>query len=177
MKFLFNTFHPLGENVAGRRAAEKFGHPMFVDASCRREPDFEATPPSISALCRGQNFAPRLQVEDVVVYATVLDTYPGKSEPGWRVVGVLQVARRFESHVEAAEWHLRKGLALPSNCLVEGNEPLGIGHTARPSRVLEEWDAHYVARAGQYPVFHVCEALFLELHDPPLLTRKHMLDA
>jgi hypothetical protein len=174
MKFYLVTYHPLCVNRAGRAAAAKHGHPLFIDASCRREPDFQAEPPSISAICRGANFAPRLKGGDVVAYATVLNRYPGNSDPAWRLVAVLQVARSFDSHVEAAEWYLRKGLPLPSNCLVEGNTPFGIDHTARPDENLEEWDARYQARVVQHGKFHLCEPLFLELDEPPVLTTEHM---
>jgi hypothetical protein len=50
MQFLC-SFRPLAASVVGQRAANQFGLPRFLDASCRREPDFESAFPSISALC------------------------------------------------------------------------------------------------------------------------------
>jgi len=62
------TYHPLTENLAGRAAICNHGLPPFIDGSCRREPDFQARVPSISALCRGRNFAPRLWPGDCIAY-------------------------------------------------------------------------------------------------------------
>ena len=61
------TYRPICASAHGRQAVADFGIPPFVDASCRREPDFESSFPSISALCRGRQFAPRLHADDVVV--------------------------------------------------------------------------------------------------------------
>src|SRR2546423_15125523 len=77
VNYYINTYHPLCENSSGKAAARRFDHPPFVDASCRREPDFESLRPSITALCRGEKFAPRLKVGDVVIYLTVRGRYPG----------------------------------------------------------------------------------------------------
>ena len=65
-----NTYQPLACNAAGRAASEKFGIPPFVDGSIRGEPDLEHQFPSITCLCRGRNFAPRLREGDRVVYLT-----------------------------------------------------------------------------------------------------------
>ena len=53
------SFTPLGVNKRGRAAADVAGLPWFIDGSCRREPDFENSRPSISALCRAWKFVPR----------------------------------------------------------------------------------------------------------------------
>jgi hypothetical protein len=92
------TCRPLIATRHGITAARRHGLPPFVDASCRREPDFENPRPSISAICRGRNFAPRLRVGDLAVYLTVKGRYPGLAEPHWRLVAVLEVVERFPSH-------------------------------------------------------------------------------
>ncbi len=143
---------------------------MFVDASCRREPDFEAAPPTISAVCRERFFAPRLRRHAVVVYLTKAGRYPGSKLWAYRLVAVLQVARPFDSHEAAARWFEEQRLPLPSNCLVPGNEPLQLDHTAHPRWDLSEWDAKYQDRVRHYPAFLVCRSLFLELRNPPILT-------
>ena len=110
------TFHPLVENVAGREAIRGHGLPPFIDGSCRREPDLQASAPSISALCRRRNFVPRLFAGDRVAYVSVKGTYAGNT--GWPLVALLTVEERFESHKKAADWYVERGLALPSNCML-----------------------------------------------------------
>ncbi len=91
MNHYLNTHTPLVHNGFGRKACEDHGHPPFVDASCRREPDFESPFPSISALCRAQMFAPRLHEGDRVIYMTK----KGSAEQGVRhLVAALEVIKR-----------------------------------------------------------------------------------
>ena len=42
-----NSFRPLCMTDIGLRAVNDFDCPPFIDASCRREPDFESEFPSI----------------------------------------------------------------------------------------------------------------------------------
>ena len=160
---------------AGRDAAARFGLPPFIDGSCRREPDFESPVPSISALCRGRNFASRLQIGDTAVYITTKGRWLGHPEPHWRLVAALRVRERFESHHEAARWYQAQGLPLPSNCWVEGNPPIPYERTVQDSP-WETWDRGYRARARRFPVFLATEALFRELFQPPILTANAMVD-
>ena len=53
-----NSYRPLVLTTAGRQAITKYGLPPLTDGSCRREPDFESSHPSITALCRFTRFAP-----------------------------------------------------------------------------------------------------------------------
>jgi hypothetical protein len=117
------TYRPLVRSANGRRAIREHALPPFIDGSCRREPDFESTFPSITATCRGENFAPRLQVGDRVAYLTVRGRYLRDNENGWRLVAVLRIVHRFTSHAEAATWYEQHGKPLPSNCFVEKNPP------------------------------------------------------
>lgn len=55
----------------GVKAIDKYNLPAFIDGSCRREPDFENYNPSITALCRQNQFAPKLLANDIIVYITV----------------------------------------------------------------------------------------------------------
>ena len=66
-----NSFRPLCGTILGVEAISKYKFPPFIDASCRREPDFQNPFPSISALCRQGQFAPHLRKDDIVVYMTV----------------------------------------------------------------------------------------------------------
>ena len=166
------SYRPLVMNKMGKWAISRFDFPPYVDYSCRREPDFESEFPSITALCRGTKFAPRLKETDVAVYMTVKRKYPGCPSPHRRLTAILKVLKRFKSHEVAAEWYQEKGLKLPSNCVVRENPPLALEKTSNPCRYcrVESWDASYRKRSRKTGVFLVCKALFLELHSPPAIT-------
>src|SRR5260370_35243780 len=89
-----------------------------------------STYPSISALCRVKKFAPRLHEGDLAVYITCKGSYQDIKPSHWRLVAILEVLKRFESHADAADWYSSQGIALPRNCMVEGNPPLAIEMTA-----------------------------------------------
>jgi hypothetical protein len=175
MKIYLNSYRPLVHNRAGRTAVQKYGIPPFVDASCRREPDFEAEFPSITALCRFRHFAPRLHEKDVAVYLTVKRQYSGCSEQHWRLTALLQVIKRFENHERAAEWYRSAGLPLPSNCMVEGNAPVALDRTDRFHPSLDSWDRLYRNKARRCSVFLACRSLFRELNNPPVVTEAIMV--
>jgi hypothetical protein len=186
MRYL-NSFRPLCYNKLGQLAIKRYGLPPFIDASIRREPDFQSPYPSITALCRGAMFAPRLWTGDTVAYMTVKGRYEPEQFSHWRLVAILRVIERFESHKQAAAWYLDKGLPLPSSCMVEGNEPLpydmtiGVippnrfGSTSNTDALLRLWDRGYKERASKSGVFLACAADFLELNEPPILTDEAML--
>lgn len=178
------AYHPLVRNPRGVRASSNFDLPPFIDSSCRREPDLESIFPSISAICRGRVFAPRLKERDTVVYIAVKRPYKGYPEPHWRLTAILTVAHRFETHEEAAEWYRQEGISLPSNCMVPGNDPFPLERTAGPNpqnrfrggaeQIIRKWDAAYRARVLRDSVFLVCEPEFVELHEPPVISEDLM---
>ena len=180
------TYTPLTADDAGTAAVKRFGHPPYADASCRRTPDLEATYPSISAVCRGRNFAPRLRVSDVVVYLSKKGRYGTSAKKSfWRVVAVLRVRKTFDSHLQAATWYREAGRELPKNCVVAGNLPLPLSHTGETNGTLKtknltyrKWVALYRKRARDVPAFVVCKALYLRLDTPPVLrtsqVKKHL---
>lgn len=170
-------FQPLCATPSGRKAVTRHQHPPFIDASCRREPDLESVRPSISALCRERFFAPRLKVEAVAVYLTKVGRYPGSTVRGYRVVAVLQVTGKFKTHESAAAWYRKRGLTLPSNCLVDGNPPLAAHHTEDPEADVIEWDGKYQGRVRDYPMLLVTKPLFVELRNPPVLTPAQVIVA
>jgi hypothetical protein len=104
------SFKPLNINKYGQVAVETFGLPPYVDCSCRREPDLESRYPSISALCHFTKLAPRLHEGDSVVYITVKGKYPPLNHRHWRLVAIMKVRNRFESHEDAAAWYKAKNL-------------------------------------------------------------------
>ena len=173
-------YSPLNSTEAGQRAVARFGLPPYADGSCRREPDFESQHPSITALCRRSLFAPHLKEGDEVLYLTVKDFY-GKTFKHRRVVALLKVLKRFESHPDAARWYAAQGEKLPSNCMVPGNPPLPLTHTTRgasncapgcgsATATLKQWNAHYQKRADEVPVFLACKTVWKELTSPAILT-------
>ena len=185
--YYLNSFKPLCYYKQGREAIKKFDLPPFIDASCRREPDFQNPLPSISALCRGAGFAPRLREGDKVIYMTVKGNYLSETTRHWRLVAVLEVIKRFESHKEAAQSYLESNLPLPNNCMVTGNvhssyEMSGgmsadrFGGAADDEELVRKWDASYKVRSRKYGAFLACKADYLELYNPPILTDGFMLD-
>jgi len=125
-----------------------------------------------------------------VVYLTVKGAYGADTFPGWRLVAVLNVEKRFETHDLAAAWYCSKSLALPSNCIVEGNPPkpleLTNGHppaeirarfpiASEPERAIRLWDAGYRQRVAKWPVFLICNTVLLDLHAPPQIVESDLL--
>lgn len=164
------SFHPLCSTPHGRRAANAFGFPAFIDGSCRREPDLESVYPSITALCRAGKFAPRLRVGDRVFYMTVKGTY-GRNK-GRGLIAALEVIRIFPNHQAAARWYRAHDLDVPSNCMVRGNRPAPVPQTRGLPKSTDEawklwsksrsgppslaaWDKGYVERARAFPAFVV----------------------
>lgn len=180
------TYRPIISTLHGRRAVSLFNIPPYVDSSCRREPDFESSYPSISALCRGKLFAPRLSVDDLVVYITRKGRYGAVEERHWRLVAVMRVLRRFDTHESAAAWYLEQGQVVPKNCMVEGNPPedlertggqrphLRYGDPADAERVIRRWDVGYRTRAKACGVILATEPVLLDLHDPPIITEQDL---
>ena len=173
-----NSYRPLVMNGRGRTAIHKYGFPPFVDYSCRREPDFESKFPSITTLCRGSNFAPRLNETDIVVYMTVKRRYPGYKSKHRRLTAILKVIKRFESHRLAANWYQDNGLRVPSNCMVEANPPLELDKTSNLENFnsVEHWDIGYRRRSRRNGVFLVCDWMFLELKSPPVVTEDMLIE-
>lgn len=185
--YYLNSFKPLCLFKKGREAVKRFELPPFIDASCRREPAFENSMPSISALCRGAGFAPRLQENDQIIYMTVKGKYDLQQFRHRRLVAIVKVKHRFNSHREAATFYLKQNLPLPNNCLVRDNDPLPFEMTggnfpkefsdiSDERKLIKKWDLSYQKRARKYGTFLVCETEFLELHNPPILTDEDLLE-
>jgi hypothetical protein len=187
-KIYLNSFRPLCMTEIGRNAVEKYNHPPFIDASCRREPDFENPFPTISAICRGGSFAPRLRKNDVVVYLTVKKRYYDDKATNNKLIAILQVDEIFDTHQKGFKWFSEKGILVPSNCLIEGNSPYDFDHTAsryetkievneflnRPKeeqavlgrRMLRDWDNYYKEKVNEWPMFIKTNPLYVELNNP-----------
>jgi hypothetical protein len=168
------SYCPLAHSRYGREVATRNGMPPYVDASCRREPDFELTSPFVSGLCR-PNFISTLNVGDVLVYVTKMSAV---HREGRRLVAVLQLDRPFVSHAAAAAWYQASGVRPPYSCIVPGNDPLPITvtnpkMTPGTAKFTDSklWDrAVYAPRAKGCTQCFSCSALFLNLHTPPIVS-------
>lgn len=180
MRIFLNSYRPLIRYVEGQQAILAFHLPPYLDYSCRREPDFMSTYPSISALCRVKKFAPRLHEGDLAVYITCKGSYQDIKPSHWRLVAILEVLKRFELHNDAELWYTSQGIPLPRNCMVKGNPPLVIELTAPITKFgtdLRLWDLEYQRRARKCGVFLACKPQFLELYNPPIITEEIMCQA
>ncbi len=170
--FYLNSYKPLICSRPGRLACAEYSLRPLIDGSIRREPDLEHPFPSISCLCRAGKFAPRLRIGDVVGYLTNKARFGGPTSTR-QLTALLRIQRRFVSHADAAQWFHDEGLALPSNCMVEGNfpNPLCKSHcihnrhviSRSDSRSHRRWDAGYRLRAAHHPFFLVCRAVFIDV--------------
>lgn len=185
MPIYLAKYRPMNSTPEGQCAVARFNIPPYVDGSCRREPDLECEFPSISALCRGELFAPHLKEGDEITYITTKDFY-GEAFRHWRIVARLKVLKRFDSHPDAAKWYRVQIRKVPNNCMVAGNPPLPLSHTSRrasncapgcgsATATLNQWNAHYQSRADTIPAFLACEAIWKELVFPRILTDRNAL--
>ncbi len=110
------------------KAISDYNLPPFIDGSCRREPDFESRFPSITSLCRGGKFAPKLLPGDLVIYMTTKGKWLS-GEKHRRLVGILKVLEKTLNQYVASEWYSHRGLTLSSNCLDDGNSPMEFSKT------------------------------------------------
>jgi len=173
-------YRPLIASENGQRAIKDYSVPPYVDAACRREPDFENPFPGISGLAFADKFAPKLRAGDVVIYVTQKGKYDGFPVLHWRVVAALKVEAHFESHEAAAAWYREHNRALPSNIVVDGNEPVAMERTCQmhaddagkehPVRSLDEWDTRFQERVADYGAFAATRPLYVELNRPPRIT-------
>lgn len=190
-KIRLNSFHPLCETDIGRNSIANFDLPPFIDASCRREPDFENSFPSITALCRQEKFAPLLCPNDIVVYMTVKGKWLADFDHH-RIIAILEVIDRKDSHLQAKSWYTSKGLTIPSNCMVDDNPPHPFLKTAGRyenkkdiknfltyppekqttigERIIKHWDNEYLEKSKTWGTFIITKPIYINLTDPPTFT-------
>ncbi len=185
MRAFLVTYRPLAVTSKGRRASATFNLPVYVDGSCRREPDLQSHFPSVSAICRLGKFAPRLLENDEILYLTVKSSFGQQIAPHYKVVAHLKVYVSFKSHKEAADWYNENSEPLPSNCMVFGNPPIPYAQTNAhiedgwqnysDEKKLQKWDALYRSRARRIGSFHACKLLWCDLLHPPKLFPQDLL--
>jgi hypothetical protein len=186
-----NSFHPLCETDIGQNAVANLNFSPFIDASCRREPDFENPFPSITALCRQEKFAPQLYPNDIVVYMTVKGKWLENFDH-YRIIAILEVIERKETHLQAKSWYTSKGLTIPSNCMVDDNPPHSFLETAGRyenqkdiknfltyptdkqsvigERIVKLWDKEYLEKSKKWGAFIITKPVYINLTNPPILT-------
>jgi hypothetical protein len=175
----------------GLNAISQFGFPPFIDASCRREPDFENNNPSITSLCRQEVFAPNLFPNDIVVYITVKGKWLTNFDH-YRLVAILEVIDRKDSHMQAASWYrMNSNNSIPSNCMVTDNPPHAFHETAGNFETQSEikrflshspekqtvigkrrislWNEEYLAKSKKWGDFIITKPIYRELSNPPIL--------
>jgi hypothetical protein len=182
-----NSFRPLCWTELGLSAIEKYKLPPFIDASCRREPDFENPFPSISALCRQGQFAPHLQQNDIIAYITVGGDFKPHKQ-GHHLIAILQVEEVYGTHQIGQNEYKKANLPIPSNCMVEGNPPFDFDKTAGNfktksqqktfikrteeqkldigKRLLKSWDEHYLEKSKKWECFVKTRPIYVNIHNP-----------
>jgi hypothetical protein len=190
-KIRLNSFHPLCETEIGQNAIREFSFPPFIDASCRREPDLENKNPSITALCRQELFAPHLIPNDIVVYITVKGRW-FKNFDHYRLISILEVIDKKETHNQGKSWYTSRGLTIPSNCMVDDNPPHSFQETGGNyekrkdiqrflqyslekqkligDKKVEKWNEEYLIKSKKWGCFIITKPIFVNLIDPPILT-------
>jgi hypothetical protein len=180
-RFFLCSYWPLCKTLGGRRAVAAYGLPPFVNGMSRREPDFEHARPAITSSSRGRGFVPRLHVGDTVVYTTTKGRWADESgnggPPHWRLVAVLEVAERYETHAEAAAGYAARGLAPPGNLVVPGNAALPVPLTVHHGKAHDdEWDRVCRERAAETGAVLACVPRFVELFGPPVVTEALLVE-
>lgn len=169
LRIYLNSFNPLIINKFGKIAIEKYNFPLFIDGSCRREPDFENELPCITGLCR-PGFAEKLREKDIVVYVT-----NKKSIGSRKVVAVLEVIKVFENHRYAADWYIKEKKSIPNNIMVDETKPLDLDKTHRlhgirdiknEIELLSHWNQIYKCRSRNKQRVAQCKILYREINCP-----------
>lgn len=190
-----NSFHPLCETEIGRQAVNKYGCLPFIDSSCRREPDFENDFPSVTSLCRQKLFAPNLFANDIIVYITTKGSWLTNFNH-YRLVAILVVIDRKDSHYQASLWYNSKGIKIPSNCMTLDSHPFPFEMTGGNynkltdiknylsysdekkeiigNRKIHHWNKEYLERSKKWGTFIITKPIFKELVNPPILTDDDM---
>ncbi len=187
-----NSYRPICSTKFGINAIKNYNILPFVDGSCRRELDFENKYPSITALCRGDKFAPNLKEGNIIVYMTVGGKF-NEYKKGHHLVAILIVEKIFNSHEEAKTAYLDIGKGIPSNCMFK-TEPIEFKKTSgnfksakeynfynslsneqkkkREEKRIFHWNEAYKERENKNSCFIKTKSLYLELDNPKVIDRK-----
>lgn len=187
MAVFLNSFTPLATNKTGRASANKYNLPLFIDGSCRREPDFENTNPAITQLCRPTKLVTRLSKKDLVIYITKLGRY-GTKEYGWRLISILEIIDILPNHSSASNYYINNGIPISQNIICDNTAPFPLDKThsinentkkyTDSNEVIQKWNAGYKYRARKYPEVAITKVWndVLYLNNPPIINHQIMND-
>ncbi|WP_186673058.1 hypothetical protein [Sporosarcina sp. BP05] len=167
--FYLVSYTPLCLNATGRKAIAKYKLPPFLDSSVRREPSFEQKFPGISSLCRAGQFAPKLKVDDIVIYITKKGKYGSGGIGHWKLTAVLWVKDIKENHLEAAKWYKSSKFSIPSNCVVPERPPNPRGYSGFTQKHEVQAIVDYQRKSRKFPKYLICDVIFKDLINPPPL--------
>jgi hypothetical protein len=185
MHIYLNTFTPLAINKYGKESAKKNNLPLFIDGSCRREPDFENPRPAITQLCRPQKLVTRLKKNDLIIYITKAGKY-GTKETHWKLISILEVIDLLPDHNSALAYYEQQKLPVSQNIICEKTVPLPLDHThginsnntsnLDATEVIYQWDRQYKYRAIKYPKVAITQVWngIINLDNPPAISHAMM---
>jgi len=187
MAIFLNSFTPLATNKTGRASANKYNLPLFIDGSCRREPDFENTNPAITQLCRPTKLVTRLSKKDLVIYITKLSRY-GTKQAHWKLISILEIIDIVPDHNSALTYYTNNKIPVSQNIICNSTTPYPLDYThginennknnTDANKVIRRWNAGYIYRAKQYPEVAITKVWnnVLYLNNPPKINHQMMND-
>lgn len=185
MAVFLTSFTPLAYNKKGLAAAAKYNLPLYIDGSCRREPDFENPKPAITQLCRPTKLVTRLNKDDLIIYITKLGKY-GTPTADWKLIAILKVIDVVADHQAALNFYTQQNIPISQNIICSQTTPFPLDKTHElcgfdtngltPQRIISKWDALYSWRAKKYPAVAITEVLegVLHLNNPPIINHQMM---
>lgn len=187
MAVYLNTFIPICFNGIGRNNAIAHGLPLFIDGSCRREPDFQNPFPAITQLCRPGKLVTRLSEGDLVIYLSKVGNY--RNHPAhWNFIGILKVLTLPINHSTAASYYLINKIPISQNIICNHTTPFPLNLThglsgfphgnLNPNRIISIWDNGYISRSNNYPKVAITSVWdeHLYLNNPAQITHQMMMD-
>jgi len=187
MAVLLNSFIPLAINKRGKASASKYNLPLYIDGSCRREPDFENINPAITQLCRPGKLVTRLHNKDLVIYITKLGSY-GTKQPHWKLISILEVIDIVSDHNSALSYYTSRKIPISQNIMCSSTMPFplekthGINENNKNNtdavKVINRWNAGYMYRAKKHPEVAITRVWndILFLNNPPVINHQMMFD-
>lgn len=187
MAVFLNSFTPLAVNKIGRASATKYNMPLFIDGSCRREPDFENSKPAITQLCRPTKLVTRLSNNNLIIYITKLGSY-GTKQAHWKLISILEVISIVPDHNSALNYYLNNKIPVSQNIICNNaNESFALDKTHRicgfdtigltPEAIITQWDHNYTFRANNFSQVAITKAWrnTLNINNPLTITRQMMI--
>lgn len=185
MAVFLNSFTPLAVNKIGRASATNYNLQLYIDGSCRREPDFENSKPAITQLCRPKKLVTRLSDRDLIIYISKLGRY-GTKQAHWKFISILEVIAIVPDHNSALTFYTKNKIPVSQNIICNSTSPLPLEYThginennkkeTDAIKVIKRWNAGYIYRAKQYPEVAITQVWndVLHLDNPPIINHQMM---